>query len=72
MTCCPKGGCGKHTEADLVDLVEQNISKGYLRASRKKKRISDGRMCQRTAGGVEKSSRERQTQSASIGHGNRR
>ena len=39
VTCCPKGGCGKHTEVDLVDLVEQNISKGYLRASRKKKRI---------------------------------
>ena len=38
VTCCPKGGCGKHTEADLVDLVEQNISKDYLRASRKKKK----------------------------------
>ena len=42
VTCCPKGGCGTHTEADLVDLVEQHISKGYLRASRKKKRFRMG------------------------------
>ena len=36
VTCCPKGECGKHTEGDLIDLVDQNISEGYLRASRRK------------------------------------
>ena len=38
VTCCPKGECGKHTEGDLMDLVEQNISEDYLRALRRKKR----------------------------------
>ena len=37
VTCCPKGECGKHTEGDLTDLVEQNISEDYLRASRREK-----------------------------------
>ena len=70
VTCCPKGACGRHTEADLVDLVDQRITKDYLKASREKKRIQDGRMWQNTAGGVGKSSRERQT--VYIAHGNRR
>ena len=38
VTCCPKGEYGKHTEGDLMDLVEQNISEDYLRVSRRKKR----------------------------------
>ena len=37
VTCCPKGGCGKHTEADLVDLVDQRITKDYLKATREEK-----------------------------------
>ena len=37
VTCCPKGECGKHTEGDLIDLVDQNISEDCLRASRRKK-----------------------------------
>ena len=37
VTCCPKGECGKHTEGDLIDLVDQNISEDCLRALRRKK-----------------------------------
>ena len=40
--CCPKSKCGSHTEADLVNLVEQNISKGYLQATRKTQRSRMG------------------------------
>lgn len=38
VTLCPKGVCGKHTEGDLMDLVEQNISEDYLRVSRMRKK----------------------------------
>ena len=70
VTCCPNGGYGKHTEADLVDLVHQRITKDYVKAARENKRIQDGRMWQNTAGVVGKSSRERQT--VYVGRGNRR
>ena len=36
VACCPKGKCRRHTETDLVDLIEPNITKGYLMATRKK------------------------------------
>ena len=54
-----------------MDLVDQRITKDDLKAAREReKRIQDGRMWQNTAGGVGKSSRERQT--VYVGHGNRR
>ena len=40
VTCCAKGKCGNHTEANLVDLVDQEIDKGSLRKSREKKNDS--------------------------------
>ena len=36
VACCPKGKCGRHTAADLVDLKETYITKGCLKATRKK------------------------------------
>ena len=36
MACCPKGKCRRHTDADIVDLVETYITKGYLKVMRKK------------------------------------
>ena len=73
--CCPKSKCGSHTEADLVNLVEQNISKGYLQATRKKTKIQDGRMWHQTAMDVEKNStplRSRERQTVYTGHHNPR
>ena len=35
---CDKGDCGRHTEADLKDLEDQNIDNSYLKATRKKKK----------------------------------
>ena len=35
VACCSKGECGRHTEADIVDLIEPNITKNYLKATRK-------------------------------------
>ena len=37
VMCCKEDECGKHTEADLKNLVEQEVPKDYLKEMRKRK-----------------------------------
>ena len=41
VLCCDKGKCGSHTLADLEDMIEMMVEKGYLRSVRQKKNEND-------------------------------
>ena len=39
VVCCAKGKCMEHTEADYVDLVDQNIQRSYLKKTREESKV---------------------------------
>jgi hypothetical protein len=41
VLCCHKGDCGRHTVADLGELIEATVDDGYLRNVRKEKGEKD-------------------------------